>query len=161
MFLIFFWSKYQHPSLLLKDGILGDKFCLRETLNLSTDADRRTNIIIIIIFSQRGSFFEVPLKCHWSANSHQPTAIATDLPLLAPQLSTVGWSKTMHLTISEKQTTLNFYSFIPGQILGIHSLNSGLHNILKWMFCDVTDIQTYRQTLQLYDWIGRFSEKAL
>ena len=156
--MIFLWSKYQHPSLLLKDGILGDKFCLRETLNLSTDADRRTNIIIYLFFSAwkfLWSAIEVSLKCK------QPTAIATDLPLLAPQLSTVGWSKTMHLTISEKQTTLNFYSFIPGQILGIHSLNSGLHNILKWMFCDVTDIQTYRQTSQLYDWIGRFSEKAL
>ena len=62
--IVFFWSKYQHSTLLLKDGIIGEKFCLRETLNMSTDADRRTDIIIYIYFFLRGSFFEVPLKRH-------------------------------------------------------------------------------------------------
>ena len=71
----FFWSKYQHSSLLLKDGIIGDKFCLRETLNMLTDADRRTDIIIYIYFI---FCLEVSLKCHWSVievqtvNSQQP-----------------------------------------------------------------------------------------
>ena len=45
-----------------------------------------------------GSAMEGLMKCEWNANSQQPTTTATDLPLLTPQLSTVGWSKTARFT---------------------------------------------------------------
>ena len=72
---------------------------IRETLALSTDADKSKDTIFSSSFSTplkcRGSAVEVlwkccgssvamPVKCHWSANSQQPTATAKDLPLLTP-----------------------------------------------------------------------------
>ena len=61
-------------------------------MNLSTDVDRSTRTF----YSSFLFFFvvEVLLKCRWSANSQQPAAPATDLPLLTSPLSTVSWSNT-------------------------------------------------------------------
>ena len=70
-------------------------------------------IFFIVLVSPgkcRRSAVEVPWKCHGSAvevpnEGKQPTA--TDLPLLAPPLSTVGWSKTVRFNnLGKKWTTL-------------------------------------------------------
>ena len=49
-------------------------------------------------------------------------------------------------------------------ILVIRSSTRGLHNLLKWVFCNVTDTQTNRQTdietLWLNRPMGRFSENS-
>ena len=68
----------------------------------------------------RWSGIEVLLKCRWSAievplKCQQPTATATDLPLLTPPLSTVGWSKTVLFNnLGEKNTPI-FWNFFSSQ----------------------------------------------
>ena len=51
-------------------------------------------------WNYRGCAIEVPLKCQCK----QPTATATDLPLLTPPLSTEGWSKTAPFNNLGKKT---------------------------------------------------------
>ena len=65
-----------------------------------------------------GSAVKVWLKCHQSARSQQPTATATDLPLLTPPITTVGWYKTVRLKIFEKEKMHNFFfnGVITGQL---------------------------------------------
>ena len=67
------------------------KSLIQETLNLSTTKDGSNNIFLL------------PLKCHGSANSQQPTA--TCLSLLTPPLSTIGWSKKKLRSESKKAYT--------------------------------------------------------
>ena len=71
-------------------------------------------LLVLLLFSFSSRAVEVPLKCSGSAievpckyrgsdievplDCNQPPAIATELLLLAPPLSTVGWSKTAHFT---------------------------------------------------------------
>ena len=55
------------------------------------------------------SVLRLPLKCRWSANSQQPTPTATDLPLLAPEVSTTpgsGRFATSHTYIQTDIATL-------------------------------------------------------
>ena len=78
-------------------------FCIHETLTLSTNAERSTDTNFFLPLKCRWSAAEVLLKCHWSALEvplkcrgsalEVPTATFTDLPLLTPPLSSVGWSK--------------------------------------------------------------------
>ena len=99
---------------------------------------------ILVPWKCHWSAIEVLLNCRWSANRQQPTATATDLPLLTPPLSTVGWSKTAHFNkLGEKRDSPFFWKLCHHrQILGICSLTRGLHVTRKWVFCDITNIHT-------------------
>ena len=93
-----------------------------ETLTLWTNVNRSTGTIVLCFFAVIvswkccGNGIEVLLKCRCAAHSQQPTAIATDLPLLTSQLSTVGWSKTACLNnLGKNQDPTFFNCFIVGQ----------------------------------------------
>ena len=115
-----------------------EKSCIREKITLRTNADRSIDNIFFCPWSAMevqwkfcGSAVKVPLKCSWNANSQQPTATATHLPLLTPPLSTVGWPKTVRINnlVNEKDPPFC-------------SLTRGLHDTRKWVFRDVTIIHT-------------------
>ena len=69
---------------------------------------------IYFIFLSHGSAVEVPWKCRWSGKSQQPTATATELPLLLVKLPYYPH----FLTISVKNAPLPFFlenCYITGQ----------------------------------------------
>ena len=90
------------------------------------------------------------------------------LPLLTPPLSTVGWltvgwlqkaekvekqekSSKQKKSLKQKKQTNNRHR---KQILAIRPSTRSLWDTGKWVFWIVTDIQTYRWTWRLYDWIA-------
>ena len=87
----------------------------------------------------------MPLKCHLTANRQQPTAnsqeptvTATDRHLLTPQVSTVGWSKTVICSNLKKQMLkLNICLF--------HKIFV-VHNFLYLWFCVILMVDYIRHS---------------
>ena len=151
------------------------KFCILETLTLLTDADRSTVIIfssssvevpwnccgsgVEVPWKCRRSAVEVPSNCRWSANSQQTPATATDLPLLTPPLSRVGWSKTVRfINLRKKDPAFLKMANIRNRFF---DRRSPRHPEVGVFQCHK---HTYRQTSRLYHWPGpqgRISENII
>ena len=114
----------------------------------------------MFIFACCLSVVELPLKCDWSAfevplKCKQPSAIShSQRP--SPANSPTIHSSVHFNTLQEGKKTGHPHPFFwklchHRQILEIHSLPRGLHDIWKWVFCDVTTHRKkYRRNSRLY-----------
>ena len=93
---------------------------------------------------------EVPLKCHWSSNNQQPTATATDVALLTPPLSTVGWFKTARYNNLEGEMCL-FKRKIVSSKANIRTI---CPEDQRPKGEEVSDTHPDRRTWKRYDWHG-------